>query len=43
MNPEDLAMLFGALQRSAETARSAFYAFMIAYAAMLFYAMSIIV
>ena len=33
-------MLFGALQRSAETARSAFYAFVIVYAAMLFYAMN---
>ena len=40
MNLEDFNMLFGALQRSAETARSAFYAFVIVYAAMLFYAMN---
>jgi hypothetical protein len=40
MSPEDFTMLFGALQRSAETARSAFYAFVIVYAAMLFYAMN---
>ena len=40
INPEVFAMLFGALQRSAETARSAFYAFVIVYAAMLFYAMN---
>jgi hypothetical protein len=40
MSLEDFNMLFGALQRSAETARSAFYAFVIVYAAMLFYAMN---
>ena len=36
MNLEVFNMLFGALQRSAETSRSAFYAFVIVYAAMLF-------
>jgi hypothetical protein len=40
MNSEDFTLLFGVLQRSAETARSAFYAFVIVYAAMLFYAMN---
>ena len=40
MDSEDFTQLFAALQRSAETARSAFYAFVIVYAAMLFYAMN---
>ena len=40
MDSEDFTPLFAALQKSAETARSAFYAFVIVYAAMLFYAMN---